>query len=112
MAFIITLPLDFIIADDFNILYGNGSSDAVAMNNIFYMFILKQHVKFPTHKNENTLDWLFTSDKLNKIRSADQIRDHSSFIATLNDTAKLCQPKEKINYRSYRKFDIDNSKMI
>ena len=36
--------------------------------------------------------------------------DHSSFIATLNETAKLCQPKEKINYRSYRKFDIDNFK--
>ena len=36
--------------------------------------------------------------------------DHSSFISTLNKTAKLCQPKEKINYRSYRKFDIDNFK--
>ena len=38
------------------------------------------------------------------------MRDHSSFIFTLNETAKLCQPKEKI--RSYRKFDIDNFKMI
>ena len=33
--------------------------------------------------------------------------DHSLFIATLNETAKLCQPKEKIIYRSYRKFDND-----
>ena len=36
--------------------------------------------------------------------------DHSSFIATLNETAKLCQPKGQINYGSYRKFDIDNFK--
>ena len=36
--------------------------------------------------------------------------DHSSFIATLNETAKLCQPKEKINYRCYSKFDFDNFK--
>ena len=36
--------------------------------------------------------------------------DHSSFIATLSETAKLCQPEEKINYRSYRNFDIDNFK--
>ena len=47
---------------------------------------------------------------INKIRSTDQMSDHSSFFATLNETAKLCQPKEKINYRSYRKFDIDNFK--
>ena len=92
---------------DFNILFGSGSSDAVAMNNILDMFNLKQHVNFPTHKFGNTLDWLITSDKcnlINKIRSTDQMSDHSSFIATLNETAKLCQPKEKINYRSYRKF--------
>ena len=36
--------------------------------------------------------------------------DHFSFIATLNETAKLCQPKEKINFKSYRKFDSDNFK--
>ena len=36
--------------------------------------------------------------------------DHSSFIATLNETAKPCQPKEKINRRSNRKFDIDKCK--
>ena len=36
--------------------------------------------------------------------------DHSSCIATLNEIAKLCQPKEKINYRSYKKFDINNFK--
>ena len=36
--------------------------------------------------------------------------DHSSFIATLNETAKPCQPKEKINHRCYRKFDIDDCK--
>ena len=44
------------------------------------------------------------------MRSTDQMSDHSSFIATLNETAKLCQPQEKINYRSYRKFNIDNFK--
>ena len=70
-------------------------------------------MNFPTHKFGNTLDWLITSDEcnlINKIRSTHQMSDHSSFIATLNETAKLCQPKEKINYRSYRKFDIDNFK--
>ena len=36
--------------------------------------------------------------------------DHSSFIATLNETAKLCQPKGKINYRSHRKFNFENFK--
>ena len=59
------------------------------------------------------MDWLITSDECNlnnKIRSTDQMSDHSSFIATLNETAKLCQSKRKINYRSYRKFDIDNFK--
>ena len=78
------------------------------------MFILKQHVNFPSHKFGNTLDWLITSDEcnlINKIRSTDQLMsDHSLFIAMLNEIAKLCQPKEKINYRSYRKFDIDNFK--
>ena len=113
LAFLISLPLDFIISGDFNIPFGNGSSDAVAMNNILHMFNLKQHVNFPTYKFGNTLDWLITSDECNlidKIRSADQMSDHSSSIATLNETAKLCKPKEKINYRSYRKFDIDNFK--
>ena len=33
-AFLISLPLDFIMSGDFNISFGNGSSDAVAMNNI------------------------------------------------------------------------------
>ena len=59
------------------------------------------------------MDRLITSDEcnlINKIRSADQMNDHSSFIATLNETAKPCQPKEKINHRSYRKFDIDKCK--
>ena len=54
------------------------------------MFNLKQHVNFPTHQFGNTLDWLTTSDKcnlINKIRSTDQMSDHSSFIATLNETA-------------------------
>ena len=103
----------FIIFGDFNIPFGNGSSDAVAMNNILDMFNLKQHVNFPTHTFGNTLDWLITSDEcnlINKIRSINQMGDHSSFIATLNETAKLCQPKEKINDRSYRKFDIENFK--
>ena len=112
-AFLISLPLDFIISSDLNISFGNGSSDAVAINNILDMFNLKQHVNFPTHKFGNTLDWLITSDEcnfINKIRSTDQMSDHSSFISSLNETAKLCQPKEKINYRSYRKFDIDNFK--
>ena len=70
-------------------------------------------MNFPTHKFGNTLDWLITSDEyilINKIGSPDQMNDHSSFLANLNETAKLCQPKEKINYRSYRKFDIDNFK--
>ena len=113
MAFLISLPLDFIISGDFNIPFGNGSPDAVAMNNILDMFNLRQHVNFLTHKFGNTLDWLITSDEcnlINKIRSTDQMSDHSSFIATLNEIANLCQPKEKINYRSYRKFDIDNFK--
>ena len=112
-AGLISLPLEFIISGDLNIPFGNGSSDAVAMNNILHMFNLKQHVNFPTYKFGNTLDWLITSDECNlidKIRSAEQMSDHSSFIATLNETAKLCKPKEKINYRSYRKFDIDNFK--
>ena len=64
-------------------------------------------MNFPTQKFGNTPDWLITSDEcnlINRIRST----DHSSFIATLNEIAKLCQPKENINYRSYRKFDIDN----
>ena len=43
LAFLISLPLDFIISGDFNIPFGNGSSDAVAMNNILDMFNLKQH---------------------------------------------------------------------
>ena len=47
----------------FNIPFGNGSSDAVAMNNILDMFNLKQHVYFPTHKFGNTLDWLITSNE-------------------------------------------------
>ena len=50
LAFLISLPLDFIISGDFNISFGNGSSDAVAMNNILDMFNLKQHVNLPTHK--------------------------------------------------------------
>ena len=108
-----SLPLDFIFSGDFNIPFGNSSSDAVAMNNILDMFNLKQHSNFSTHKFGNTLDWLITSDEcnlFNKIRSTDQMSDHSPFIATLNETAILCQPKGKINYRSYRKFDIDNFK--
>ena len=83
------------------------------MNNILDMFNLKQHMNFSTHKFVNILDWLITSDECNlmsKIRLIDQMSDHSSFIVTLNETAKLCQPKEKINYISYRKFDIDNFK--
>ena len=76
------------------------------------MFNLNQHVNFPTHKFGNTSDWLITSDECNliKIRSIDQMSDHFLFIATLNEIADLCQPKGKINYRSYRKFDIDNFK--
>ena len=50
LAFLKSLPLDFIISGDFNISYGNSSSDAVAMINILDMFNLKQHVSFPTHK--------------------------------------------------------------
>ena len=57
LDFLISLPLDFIISGDFNIPYGNGSSDSVAMNNILDMFNLKQHVNFPTHKFGNTLHW-------------------------------------------------------
>ena len=111
LAFLISLPLGFIISSDFNIPYGNGSPDAVAMYNILNMFNLKQHVNFPTHKIGNTLDWLIKGDEcnlINKIRSTDQMSDHSSFNATLNETDKLCQPKKKNG--SYRKFDI--SKMI
>ena len=63
-AFLKSLP-SFIISGDFNIPYENGSSDAVAMNNILDMFNLKQHVDFPTHKFGNTLDWLITSDECN-----------------------------------------------
>ena len=44
LAFLISLPLDFVISGDFNISFGNGSSDSVAMNNILDMFNLKQHV--------------------------------------------------------------------
>ena len=81
--------------------------------NILDMFNLKQHVNFPTHKFGNTLDYLITSDEcnlINKIRPTDQMSDHSSFIASLNEIAKPYQPKEQINYRFYRKFDIDNFK--
>ena len=52
----------------------------MAMNNIINMFNWKKHVNFPTHKFENTMDRLITSDEytfINKIRSADQISDHS-----------------------------------
>ena len=43
------------------------------------------------------MDRLITSDECNlsKIKSADQMSDHSLFIATLNGTAKPCQPKKK-----------------
>ena len=86
LLFLISLPLDFIIAGDFNISYGGGSSDVVAMNNILDIFNLEQHVNFPTHKFRNTLDWLITSDAcdlINKRRSTYQMSDRSSFIATL-----------------------------
>ena len=42
--------IDFVNPCDFNIPFGNGSSDAVAMNNILDMLNLKQHVNFPNHK--------------------------------------------------------------
>ena len=62
------------------------------------------------------MDRLITSDESNLIikkGSADQMSDHSSFIATLNETAKPCQPKEKINHRSYKNFDkLINAKII
>ena len=67
LAFLISLPLDNLISGDFIIPFGNGSSDAVAMNIIFDMLNLKQHVSFPTHKFGNTLDWLITSDECNLI---------------------------------------------
>ena len=92
MAFLISPPLGFIISGDFIIPFGNGSSDAVAMNNILDLFNLKQHVNFPTHKFGNTLDWLITSDEsnlINNIRSTGQMSDHSSFIATLNGAGAL-----------------------
>ena len=38
LAFLISLPLDFIISGDFNVTYGNGSSDTVAMNNILLIY--------------------------------------------------------------------------
>ena len=100
MATLISLPLDFIISGEFIISYGNGSSDAVAMNNILDMFNLKQHMNFPTHKFGNTLNWLITRNDcnlINKIKSTDHMRDHSLFIDTLNETAELCQPKDEIN---------------
>ena len=83
------------------------------------MFNLKQHVNFPTYTFGNKMDWLITSDDcnlINKISSTDQMCYHS-FIATLKGTAKLCQPMEKINYRSDRKFDnfkndLTNSDLI
>ena len=83
------------------------------MNNSFDMFKFKQYVNFPTYTFVNTLDWPITRAEcnlINKIRSTDQMSDHSLFIAILNETAIPCHPKEKINYRSYRKFDIDNFK--
>ena len=80
------------------------------------MFNLKQHVNLSTHKFGNTLDWLITSDEcnlINKIRSTDQVSDHSSFIATLNESAKLCQLKEKIKITDLtEKLTLIISKMI
>ena len=44
------------------------------------------------------MDRLISSDECNliKIGSADQMSDHSSFIATLNETAKPCQLRKLI----------------
>ena len=41
ITFILSLPLDFIIAWDFNIPLGNVSSDAVAINSINNTFLCK-----------------------------------------------------------------------
>ena len=113
LAFLLSLPLDFIISGDFNIPFGNDSPDAVAIDNILDMFNLKQHVHFPTHKFGNTLDWLITSNEcslINKIRPTEQMSDHSSFIATLDSAVKLRQPKKTIFFRSFKNFDIDRFK--
>ena len=110
LVYLTSLPLDFVIAGDFNIHLDQDCKSANAFRQAMDIFNLTQHVNFPTHKSGHWLDLVITSNDnsiIGKIGPSERLSDHTSVIATLQTQTNSHITHEKISYRSFKSFEVD-----
>lgn len=102
------LPL---VLGDFNFHVDNKSDrTASAFSNVTSSFGLHQHVKGPTHKNNHTLDLVFSRDNEKIVTSTevkdDGFPDHYVVLVTLA-VQKPSLPKKTITYRKIKSISTE-----
>lgn len=108
----VSSPGKLLIVGDFNFAVNNGN-DGAALNflDLLNTFNLTQHIKVPTHKDNNTLDLVITrEDELTPTNFSVHdpvISDHLALHCNLH-VDKPPNIKKRINYRKFRSINTDD----
>ena len=108
----VSSPGKLLIVGDFNFAVNNGN-DGAALNflDLLNTFNLTQHIKVPTHKDNNTLDLIITrEDELTATNFSVHdpvISDHLALHCNLH-VDKPPNIKRRINYRKFRSINTDD----
>ena len=108
----VSSPGKLLIVGDFNFAVNNGN-DGAALNflDLLNTFNLTQHIKVPTHKDNNTLDLIITrEDELTATNFSVHdpvISDHLALHCNLH-VDKPPSIKKRINYRKFRSINTDD----
>ena len=108
----VSSPGKLLMVGDFNFAVNNGN-DGAALNflDLLNTINLTQHVKVPTHKDNNTLDLIITrKDELTATNFSVHdpvISDHLALHCNLQ-ADKPPNIKKRINYRKFRSINTDD----
>ena len=108
----VSSPGKLLIVGDFNFAVNNGN-DGAALNflDLLNTFNLTQHIKVPTHKDNNILDLIITrEDELTATNFSVHdpvISDHLALHCNLH-VDKPQSIKKRINYRKFRSINTDD----
>ena len=107
----ITNMAEFLLLGDFNI-HVNKLHDekAVTFSDFLSSFGLQNHILFPTHKSQNTLDLVITHENINIVSNFVQGEMISHHFAVLSDLLIPSRPKQEKIIRFRQVKDIDVSK--
>jgi len=114
IEYVFSLSSPFIILGDFNIHFNNTNDFYVLkFNSILKLFNLSQHVNFPTHTSENTIDLLITSsttkiDNLAIKLLPPSVTDHSLIEFFYNSNKKISNNTVRTLKRNWKLFNKDN----